>query len=560
MKKHLFFIFYFLFGFIQLYSQNLQNSNWIYGNNIVILQNFNSLGAINFSALPPTNPNSNMLEGCASVSDPLTGQLLFFTDGVRVFSNNSGNITCTNPPPEQSLLGHTSSTQNVVIVPDPDCSSSCYYLFTIDGATGNQAGLYYSKVCQNNVTGNWELVNNFINIPLQDNNNNNIVDNFYNTSEAITVAPHVNGHDYWVVTYVTNIQSNMGTFYSYLITNNSVNIVPQFSLNFAMANNFGMAHTIKISPNSQQIAIGFDNFGLYLGGFNSTNGVINITNTPIANTNNNSVYGLDFSPDSNILYYTNGFLGAISSFNTLNSNITNISNNNALSFYGVQLGQNGNIYCCYQQNNNANCGILEIVNPNNINPMTNFNNINNSQFVGLPQLVPNKCNCPSILFLTSTINDVPNSLIDTRQAQRQIFASNDIFMGGRGAYHAGEFVELNPGFEAFFMSEFVAYVEDCTNNFVYREDNTNNYFQFQNITNYNNEIIIYPNPVNSFLYIESESIIDEIVIFSIDGKMSNKFIFYSENIKIDISNYQSGIYFVKINSNGKNFIKKVVKN
>ena len=76
-----------------------------------------------------------------------------------------------------------------------------------------------------------------------------------------------------------------------------------------------------------------------------------------------------------------------------------------------------------------------------------------------------------------------------------------------------------------------------------------------------NNVSIYPNPVKDRLYIETESEIEDIVVFNIYGKSQNLRISESQNlsISIDVSNLNSGVYFVKINTANGNIVKRFVK-
>ena len=72
---------------------------------------------------------------------------------------------------------------------------------------------------------------------------------------------------------------------------------------------------------------------------------------------------------------------------------------------------------------------------------------------------------------------------------------------------------------------------------------------------------IYPNPANDRLYIEAESEIEEAVVYDIYGKTQNLRISKSQNLKIsvDLSNLNAGIYFIKINTNEGEIVKRFIK-
>ena len=73
---------------------------------------------------------------------------------------------------------------------------------------------------------------------------------------------------------------------------------------------------------------------------------------------------------------------------------------------------------------------------------------------------------------------------------------------------------------------------------------------------------IYPNPVKDYIYVEVESDVDEIVIYNMAGV-----VVYSQQsaldgqqpLAINISDFDSGVYFVKLRINGNDVMKRVVK-
>ncbi|MFL5764256.1 MAG: T9SS type A sorting domain-containing protein [Bacteroidia bacterium] len=70
---------------------------------------------------------------------------------------------------------------------------------------------------------------------------------------------------------------------------------------------------------------------------------------------------------------------------------------------------------------------------------------------------------------------------------------------------------------------------------------------------------LYPNPVDSYLFVESQEMINSIVLYDVVGKE----VFRSENkdqkMKLDLSGLVSGIYFVKITTQSGETIKKIQK-
>ena len=78
--------------------------------------------------------------------------------------------------------------------------------------------------------------------------------------------------------------------------------------------------------------------------------------------------------------------------------------------------------------------------------------------------------------------------------------------------------------------------------------------------NFTNNVSIYPNPVKDRLYIETESEIEEVIVYDIYGRHQvTETPSHQEMISIDISNLNSGVYFVKINTANGNIVKRFVK-
>jgi hypothetical protein len=70
-------------------------------------------------------------------------------------------------------------------------------------------------------------------------------------------------------------------------------------------------------------------------------------------------------------------------------------------------------------------------------------------------------------------------------------------------------------------------------------------------------IIIYPNPTNGVVNIESETSINKITVFNIQG---NELLVEHSKNNLDLSNFLTGIYFIKIEDNkGEIIVKRLIK-
>jgi fibronectin type 3 domain-containing protein len=75
------------------------------------------------------------------------------------------------------------------------------------------------------------------------------------------------------------------------------------------------------------------------------------------------------------------------------------------------------------------------------------------------------------------------------------------------------------------------------------------------------QVEIYPNPVNDILYIEAETEIEEVVVYDVYGRVQNLRNSETQKLRnsIDVSNLNSGVYFVKIKTEESNITKRFVK-
>ena len=74
-----------------------------------------------------------------------------------------------------------------------------------------------------------------------------------------------------------------------------------------------------------------------------------------------------------------------------------------------------------------------------------------------------------------------------------------------------------------------------------------------------NSFAIYPNPVNDRLYIATENEVEEVVVYDIFGRQQELSAVSYQPSAIDVSNLNSGIYFVKVVTNEGEVVKRFVK-
>ena len=73
-------------------------------------------------------------------------------------------------------------------------------------------------------------------------------------------------------------------------------------------------------------------------------------------------------------------------------------------------------------------------------------------------------------------------------------------------------------------------------------------------------LLLYPNPVKDQLHIATESIVEDIAVYDVYGRLQDhKTTRLQDGINVDVSNLHSGVYFVMIKSDNKTLIEKFIK-
>lgn len=246
---------------------------------------FGEVMGVNFQGPTPQPLNDGRIysdEGSAVMSDKRTGKLLFYTDGYNIYNAKHQIITGGT-----GLMSGSSSTQGVLIVPDPGNSYN-YYIFTVPDLTSGHAPpttkLLYTKISMQDPNGAVLYKNRVL---------------LDNVSEKLTGTLDCSGEGFWVVTHLR--QKN--TFYAYHIVDTGIVLTPTISSYLESAINHTIGY-IKISPNRTQIALASEsgNSTLLLFTFDAKTG--EITNKmKLGNAGTlDKYYGVSFSPDNSKLY------------------------------------------------------------------------------------------------------------------------------------------------------------------------------------------------------------------------------------------------------------------
>ncbi|RYD83465.1 MAG: T9SS type A sorting domain-containing protein [Sphingobacteriales bacterium] len=347
-------------------AYSASKAKWIFGKNAQI--SFNPDGTYTVGA-GPTSPSGTMPfyagEGSASVSDRCNGNLLFYTNGMKIWRANGTLMNSMNDIVGNRLnpIHQTwSSTQGAVIIPVPG-NKSKYYVISGDDreevvSPGNlnsttgyaQYGLNrrfasdgmrvtYTIVDMDRITnGTGDIaldVNNtpIVNKPILNADGSDLI----NATEKMTVTLAANGRDYWLVLHRTysgaynagtspaysnaNPKPNTtcNTFIVYNVNANGINFCSEYNVGpsreyYNNANSLPNLYYnenpqgyMKLSPDGRTIAMamrGSRRVELY--NFNNRTGAITfrdiIRNNAKAEQEILNVYGLSFSSNGQYLY------------------------------------------------------------------------------------------------------------------------------------------------------------------------------------------------------------------------------------------------------------------
>lgn len=398
--KHCFTYLIFCFLGLNIFAQS-EASNWYFG-----------YGAgIKFNPYTETvsTLNDGQLfthEGCTTMSDNL-GNLLFYTDGSFIWNKNHQYMANG-----VGLLGDSSSTHSAIIVPKPN-DSNIFYVFTV-GSRQSNTGLHYSVVDMSLNNGLGEVTESNVRL-------------LNLSSEKVTaVLKDCISKSMWVVSFASEDGNRVAfnTFYAYEVGVNGVNPVPVKS---TFSNNIlDPRGALKLSPDGTKIACAnatadddnaTTNDELFLYDFDTSTGKVSNQIELRINGENHNPYGLEFSPNSQLLYvhsYNNyrsndnnnngnsndndtaNHRSTLTQFNISSSNIQNsqiVVDERQLYRGGLQLGPDGKIYRALSAAYGEGLPYLGVIkNPNNIGLACNYehNAINlspNQSGQGLPPFI-----------------------------------------------------------------------------------------------------------------------------------------------------------------------------
>ncbi|KGO92771.1 T9SS C-terminal target domain-containing protein [Flavobacterium subsaxonicum] len=364
-----------------------QANNWYFG--------FSN--GISFNTGQPqflTGGQTTVMEGTANISDA-EGNLLFYASNGTVWNKN--NVVMQNG--SNILSGSQSSTQSGIIIPKPG-TDSVYYLFNID----IHNGLVYSEIdmALDNGLGAVTAVKNVV-----------LADDA--RVEKITAVYHADKEQIWLISH----RAHNNQFIAYLISDEGIAAPVTSAAGYSYTTDTpfegayvqeGPAGQLKASPDGSKLAAA--QMAGELWGFSIINGMFEVfdfdnttgvVSNPVEITVANSVYGLEFSPNSKYLYVldnqympTSGALGTTTEKmyqydltagtpSAIAASATMIGQYFSRYMCAMQLGPDGKVYTMNSKNQNV---MVAISNPNNAgiaaNLQANALVVEDADSIGMP--------------------------------------------------------------------------------------------------------------------------------------------------------------------------------
>jgi hypothetical protein len=427
LTSHVLLTTFLLLGYIS-FGQTKQNYVWKFGATGAGIDFSNC----SISVLTNGINNGVPFEGQSSISDDITGRLLFYTDGYNIY-DSTNNIMQNG-----SNAGLNNSLTQTIIIKKPG-SNNIFYVFTPD----MQGGLVYNINYPNARGVNYAEVDMSLNGGLG--SVTSIFNSLKDTSncEKLTAVYHSNGQDIWLIghEYKNNI------FFAFLITSLGINTTPIISAAGPVINtwqtgtpgssNYDAIGELKASPNGNKLA-----FTTYYNGitcitdFDKSTGSVS---NPISLSIEAGGYGVSFSPDNKMVYITGvdtstlqpnyPTKGKIYQFDISLNNQSAIQNSRTTiytdtngMFRSLKLGVDGKIYV--SRGNGAD--YLGVINNPNKNGLS-CNYIHNGLYLnglkgswGLNNTIEDSVFClETIVFETSSEN-IPSFFL-TPFLQRQLY-------------------------------------------------------------------------------------------------------------------------------------------
>jgi gliding motility-associated-like protein len=323
-------------------AQNFSGHNWYFGdsnNGIRFSRSDNSAALVTNKATPFGTG------GSAVASDPVNGNVLFYTDGVNVY-----DVTHSVMPNGSGLTANAAANQPVVLAKVPGTDTQ-YYIFT-NTANYTPGGTIAYSIVDMASFGNAVFPTPAIGDVTS---KNNVIAGIPNRSEAMLAIQHANKRDFWLITH-----ENGAPTYSVTLFNNSMTgPVSTTSVSLGLiqvAANFSYhpaSGRIAVSPQEGNRDIEVLNFDPATGALTFSQRILN---SAVNSTLDQAIYDTEWSNNGQFLYTSVRGEAAIEAdvlqFDLSNPSTTKASvlpqPNSVFQSFGLQMAPDSAIYHLYQ--------------------------------------------------------------------------------------------------------------------------------------------------------------------------------------------------------------------
>ncbi|MEM9858401.1 MAG: gliding motility-associated C-terminal domain-containing protein [Bacteroidota bacterium] len=322
----------FLGSSLRVSGQSYSGINWFFGSN----DNSFRFVRPNLDAEQITLPNNLGFAGAAVATDPVSGELLFYTDGIRVYDRSNFELV-------NNLQGSTTRNQGTVICENPGNADEIY-IFVINNTGVISQSIFDKTLARPGVIfpdlpeGNISTLNSPITgIPGPLSEGMIIVPNDQNN--AFWLINHLSGTNDYVVTEIDN--GGLLTTTTFTLPGTPTN-VSNFSYNL-------QTNRIAVSPTN-----GVDNIAIL--DINPATGELVNSAIDLSTITTNGIYDIEWNNNGELIYVSGNFGAAEDSLVQISINeaplvVRPVLTTNMARSFGLQIAPDSAIYHLYEADN-----------------------------------------------------------------------------------------------------------------------------------------------------------------------------------------------------------------
>ena len=331
-------IFLLVGGIYQGYSQSYSGINWYFGNNqqgLVFVRPGLQPSVIN-------TPFPLGAGGSAVASDPVSGEIIFYTDGNTVYDGTDQALSST-------LNGNTGLNQGVVICQNP-ANPDQYFIFTIDNGTGLLERSVFDLTVYSGGSAGFPAPAQGDLVGLPANTNLPATPR----SPGMIIIPNDTRDGFWLISH----ESGATTSYDVTSISSDGTISTTASGNIGAIDNVA---NLSYNAATNQIAVSPVNPGqpVEILSIDPATGVLSfvtdIPGTELSSLGTENIYDTEWSNNGDFLYVSGNFGDAQDSVAQADMTqapptLTFIQTRNVVRSYGLQMAPDSAIYHLYENN------------------------------------------------------------------------------------------------------------------------------------------------------------------------------------------------------------------